>query len=451
MEKTRIDWADHTFNPWIGCTHISEGCANCFAEAGESKRLKKVGWGKGEKRKKTSAMNWGRPLVWEEEAKKSGERPVVFCASAADVFDKEVDDKWRDELFELVAKCPSLRWFLLTKRSKELARYKKRIESLPQVSVGVTAENQKRYDERVPDLLKLNVPVRFVSMEPLLGPIKMGKALKGLHWIMVGGESSSDGKSARPMHAAWVESLRDECLAAKVPFHFKQWGGKSQPERKARGKKVDGKYWHEAPKGIPFPHGFQLSLKNQDLLKKLEQQVTEGVKASITAAKALHLIRDHQDGVLWKSQGYKTFQDYCAATWKYAASHSYRLADAGEFVLELETHSPIGEKLCLPHNESQIRPVLELPKERRVEFWREKIIELGPDQLTTKTVTNAVEEFRTEKKIPPKPKKVLKTPKPEVLKERAVSALARLQTLVKKLPKGNEIREILAQVDSLLD
>lgn len=451
MENSKIDWAKHTFNPWLGCTHISEGCANCFAEASESTRLKKVGWGKGEKRKKTSAENWGKPLLWEEEAKKSGDHPVVFCASAADVFDQEVSEKWRDELFELIAKCPSLKWFLLTKRSKFLARYKKRIESLPQICVGVTAENQKRFDERVPHLLKLDVPVRFVSMEPLLGPVTLGKSLKSLHWIMVGGESSSDGKSARPMHAAWVENIRDECLKAKVPFHFKQWGGKSQPERKARGKTVDGKFWHEAPQGLVCAHGTPLSAKNQDLLKKLERQVTDGVKASIAAAKALYLIREHDNGVLWKSLGYEKFGDYCAATWKYATSHSYRLADAGEFVLDLEKHSPIGEKLCLPHNESQIRPVLELPKKSRVEFWHEKIIALGPDQITTKTVSNAVDEFRAEKKIPPKPKKVFKDPTPEVLKERAVSALARLQSLVTKLPKGKEICEILAQVDDLMD
>ena len=288
-------------------------------------------------------------------------------------------------------------------------------------------------------------------MEPLLGPVILGKALEDLQWIMVGGESSCDGKSARPMHAAWVENIRDECLKAKVPFHFKQWGGKSQPERKARGKTVDGKFWYESPKGIAFAHGTALSAKNQDLLKKLERQVTHGVKASIAAAKALYLIREHEDGVLWRSLGYEKFGDYCAATWKYATSHSYRLADAGEFVLELEKHSPIGEKLCLPHNEAQIRPVLELPKTRRVEFWHEKIIDLGPDQLTTKTVSNAADEFRAEKKIPPKPKKVFKDPKPEVAKMRAVSALARLGSLVKDLPNGAEIHEILAKVDDLLD
>ena len=141
MENSKIEWTHHTFNPWIGCTHVSEGCKNCYAELSESKRLKKVGWGKGTKRRRTSKEAWKEPLKWEKAAKKTGSNPLVFCASLADVFDDEVEDSWRDDLFALIRSCPSLRWLLLTKRPKSMLRYKKQIEDLPQIWVGTTAEN----------------------------------------------------------------------------------------------------------------------------------------------------------------------------------------------------------------------------------------------------------------------------------------------------------------------
>ena len=453
MVNSKIEWTSHTFNPWMGCTKVSEGCKNCYAEASEDLRLHKVGWGKGKPRKRTSEDLWKLPLKWEKAAKKSGQHPLIFCASLADVFDEEVEDAWRDDLFALIRSCPTLRWLLLTKRPKAMLRYKKQIEELPQIWVGISAENQQRFDERVPDLIKIKSPVRFLSMEPLLGPVVLSKHIKNLEWVIVGGESTTDGKSARPMKFTWASQICDECIAAKVPFFFKQWGGQSNPEKKAKGKQLRGETWTQ------FPHGYSSSLskplgkQDQDLLAKWEQEVTDGIKASITAAKALHRISTHKKGILWKSQGFGKFQEYCLATWKYAKSHSYRLAEAGGFVLQLEAdHSPIGEKLPLPQNESQIRPVLELPEARRVEFWKEKIIDLGPDQITTKTVSNAVEEFRSEKKIPKEKKvKVAKVKTPAALKTKAVLALSRLESAVDGLPNALKIKAVLKQVDQLLN
>jgi len=442
MVNSKIEWCSHTLNPWMGCTKVSEGCTNCYAEASECLRLHKVEWGKGKPRKRTSKAAWNEPLKWEIEAKETGKTSLVFCASLADVFDEEVEDGWRDDLFALIRSCPSLRWLLLTKRPKSMLRYKKQIEELPQIWIGTTAENQKRFDERVPDLLKIKSPVRFVSMEPLLGPVVVGKFIKDLQWIIVGGESTADGKSARPMKSAWATHIRDECVKAKVPFFFKQWGGPSNPEKKARGKQLDGRRWTEYPAGIS-QSASQLIKTDQDLLKKLEQEVTDGVKASITAAKALHRIYAYKDGLLWKSQNFSKFQEYCLVTWKYASAHSYRLAEAGGFVLELENADyPKGEKMPLPKNEAQIRPVLELPKERRVEFWKEKIIDLGPDQITTKTVSNKIPKVKRVKVA------MVKTP--AELKTRAVLALSRFTSTVKDLPNAVKIQSLLKKVDKLL-
>jgi len=447
MEDTKIESAKHTFNPWIGCTNISEGCKNCYAKASEATRLHRVVWGKGQARKKNSPAVWARPHVWEKEAKESGENPIIFCASVADIFDEEVNDKWRDELFDLIKKCPSLRWCLLTKRSEKMLSYKRQIESIPHVIMGVTAENQARFDERVPDLLKIQTK-RYISMEPLLGPIRMGKAAKDLHWIMLGGEATTDGISARPMHAEWVRSVRDECQAAGVPFFFKQWGGRSPAEKKHKGKLLDGKVWRLPPKGYSFPYHKPLNARNQALLEKLEKLVTEGIRGSIVAAKALWKIKSHDSGTLWKTAGYKTFQEYCKATWNYGAAHTYRLADAGQFVEDLED-SPIGEKV-LPRNEAQIRPVLDLPMERRIEFWKEKIIDLGPDQITARTISKAVEGFIVEKKLPKKKKREIKPPTRRVLKERTAHTLNRLKLLTKDHRNGTAIQDLLGRVDDLL-
>src|ERR1700730_6921319 len=115
-ENSKIEWTDHTFNPWIGCTKVSPACDHCYAEAMMDTRYGRVRWGAGEDRSRTSKANWQQPLKWNRIAQADGARPLVFCASLADVFDNEVDPLWRRELFALIEATPSLIWLLLTKR-----------------------------------------------------------------------------------------------------------------------------------------------------------------------------------------------------------------------------------------------------------------------------------------------------------------------------------------------
>ena len=129
-KNTNIEWCDHTWNPWIGCTKISPGCLNCYAENLMDTRWKRVRWGRGNPRQRTSEANWRQPLLWDQEAKKAGERRKVFCASLADVFDPEAPDQWRSDLFALIEQTGSLDWLLLTKRPElgieHLAEYQSR-------------------------------------------------------------------------------------------------------------------------------------------------------------------------------------------------------------------------------------------------------------------------------------------------------------------------------------
>lgn len=251
-ENTKIEWCDHTFNPWIGCTKVSEGCQFCYAEALMDKRYGKVEWGPQGVRVRTSEANWKKPFKWNREAKEKGIRYRVFCASLADVFEEKPDqpelDEWRADLFDLIVNTPHLDWLLLTKRPENVNHMIERVTgfsdaemwfyALDNVWVGTSVENQEQADLRIPHLLAIPAAVRFLSMEPLLGPVDLFKFMNyvnetddiGLtaegfdpefHWVIVGGES---GQNARPMHPDWVRSIRDQCNAAGVPFFFKQWG-----------------------------------------------------------------------------------------------------------------------------------------------------------------------------------------------------------------------------------
>lgn len=257
-ENTAIEWADHTFNPWIGCTKVSPGCANCYAEARDQRFAGGVHWGKGAKRQRTSAANWNLPLKWnrEEEAKLvpraefvNPQRPRVFCASLADWLDDEVPIEWLADLLGLIHATPSLDWLLLTKRPQNFhsrieaalepaswpgrSRYVRDwLQGTPPANVwiGTTVEDQQRADERIPALLEIPAPARFLSCEPLLGPVDITHIRKGddqwfprqhIQWVICGGES---GPKARPMHVNWARSLRDQCATGGVPFFFKQWG-----------------------------------------------------------------------------------------------------------------------------------------------------------------------------------------------------------------------------------
>jgi protein gp37 len=287
-ENTKIQWAHHTFNPWLGCSKVGPGCDNCYAEADFDHRRHVVRWGTGQPRKHTQPSTWAKPHKWNNDAHQAnalwmglvavhgGEgnaiaagcvpyaRPRVFCASLADIFDNEINPAWRVELLKLIRDTPHLDWLLLTKR---IGNAQEMLDAammtltagvstwlsgaLPNVWLGATVVNQAEAKRDIPKLISIVATKWFLSIEPMLGAIDLNQlrfkgacsydALNGvltqvdpvlgvpkhigrlakLSWVICGGES---GKHARPMHPDWVRALRDQCLAADVPFFFKQWG-----------------------------------------------------------------------------------------------------------------------------------------------------------------------------------------------------------------------------------
>jgi protein gp37 len=258
----KIEWTDHTFNPWWGCTKVSPGCTNCYAEALD-RRTGGSHWGPKADRRRTGPDNWKLPLRWNRKAAAEGKRYRVFCASMADVFDDHpsILPEWREYLWALIEATPHLDWLLLTKRPANIMKMipERWRDRLPDhVAVGATVINQAEADANILKLLMVPARVRFLSMEPLLGPVDLTRivlgtgdadlpaspeiqkiaftmnaltgapktGIPGLDWIIVGGES---GPGARPMHPDWVRQIRDQCAAAGVPFFFKQWGEWAPP------------------------------------------------------------------------------------------------------------------------------------------------------------------------------------------------------------------------------
>ncbi|MBN8479498.1 MAG: phage Gp37/Gp68 family protein [Burkholderiales bacterium] len=317
-ERSNIEWCDSTFNPWVGCTKISPACDHCYAEALMDTRMGRAKWGAGQPRARTSTANWQNPLRWDRadfrccdvcgwrgeiDARRSIVCPAcmhddsleparrrVFCASLADVFDNEVPIEWLVDLVDLIRRTPNIDWLLLTKRiGNVLPRLHGAVGALDRgyrsgeatgdlcdwidywtgggavprnVWLGATICNQAEADRDIPKLLATPAEKRFLSIEPMLGPIDLtsvrrfsgmceyidalrgscwtdqaglinpdpawskpgmlfSDGARGIDWIIAGGES---GPHARPSHPAWFRSLRDQCAAADVPFLFKQWG-----------------------------------------------------------------------------------------------------------------------------------------------------------------------------------------------------------------------------------
>jgi len=237
-KDSKIEWTHHTFNPWWGCAKVSPGCANCYAEA-FARRLGLIVWGEGSARRFFGDAHWSEPVAWDAAAAKAGQRSRVFCSSMADVFEDRADlVEPRARLFRLVLRTPNLDWLLLTKRPQNTRRLSPR--DWPENAwPGTTAENQKEWDERLPLLAACSGRVKFVSVEPMLGPIDMGRHRPD--WVICGGES---GGRARPVSPEWVRSLRDQCVARQVDFFFKQWGGR---DKKAAGRVLDEVIWNEVP------------------------------------------------------------------------------------------------------------------------------------------------------------------------------------------------------------
>jgi protein gp37 len=315
-ENSKIEWCDHTFNPWRGCTKVSPGCANCYAETLSKRNPTVLGeWGKGKPRVLASDAMWGEPLKWAKLApyfvqctncgKRFDQRnppdehtchykwqipahPRVFCASLADWLDIEVPDFWLTRLLKLIGEAPNLDWLLLTKRPElwsirmgdvigssgahaedELWPHEGaalaedwvvRGNAPPNVWIGTSVEDQTRAAERIPQLLQIPAKVRFLSCEPLLGPVEFFDIETGwpffdlsgnpsLHWVIAGGES---GPHARPMNPDWARSLRDQCQAAGVPFLFKQWG-EWAPANEHENNSLHSGYCHPKGRNAEWP------------------------------------------------------------------------------------------------------------------------------------------------------------------------------------------------------
>lgn len=225
--NSKIEWTDHTWNPWIGCTKVSPACDHCYAEALMDHRQGRVRWGTGEDRSKTAESTWNDPIRWDRAATKAGRKDTVFCLSLGDIWDNEVDPLWRAQAFRVMERTPSLIYLLLSKRIGNAVKMCDPMaghDCLPRnAAIGATMVNQAEWDRDIQKLTnaaeRLGALFTFASVEPMLGPINARDVLPD--WVICGGES---GPNARPMHPAWARSLRDRCAAAGVPFFFKQWG-----------------------------------------------------------------------------------------------------------------------------------------------------------------------------------------------------------------------------------
>lgn len=298
-EKTEISWSDATFNPWWGCIEVSPACDNCYARTWAKFTGYDV-WGTAAEtpRRFFGDKHWNEPRKWNRDAEAAGERRRVFCASMADVFEQnDALDVHRHRLWSLILATPNLDWLLLTKRPQNITRMvpKAWLEWPPfNVWYGTTVENQHYADQRIPILLAVPAAVRFLSMEPLLGPVNLlndaaitygpeggyigagnpsywltGRPYAGdltadrhgtgfvrplqigpkIDWIITGGES---GPGSRPAHPDWYRSLRDQCLTAGVAFHYKQWGNWA-PEYVANSKQAAKTALYVIPNGSTQP------------------------------------------------------------------------------------------------------------------------------------------------------------------------------------------------------
>lgn len=230
MENTAIEYTTHTWSPWYGCTRISSGCQNCFAERW-AKRFGIVQWGKGKPRRLASIEQWRKPLDWNERT--PGASVLI---DLCDPFDPDVDKNWREQMFWTIERTPRLTWLLLTKRPGHALQYWPTSwcrRPPTNALIGVSVEDQASADDRIPLLLKVPSERRWISAEPLLGPIDLhlhetaqgsGRIRDGVHWIVVGGES---GPGARECRLEWVQSIVEQSRGAEIPCFVKQLGSRA--------------------------------------------------------------------------------------------------------------------------------------------------------------------------------------------------------------------------------
>jgi protein gp37 len=232
-QHTKIEWTEITWNPVTGCSKISPGCKNCYAER-MAKRLQAMGQFRYHNGFRLTlqpqAMN--EPYHWKKSR-------VVFVNSMSDLFHEDVPLSYIKDVFQIMKNCPQHQFQILTKRSNRLRQVAPYLEWSPNIWMGVSVENDD-FLFRIDHLRSVPAAIRFMSIEPFLGPI-YNLDLTGIDWVIVGGES---GAGARPMMKQWIGSVKDQCLQQTVPFFFKQWGG---VHKKKAGRLFEDRHWDEMP------------------------------------------------------------------------------------------------------------------------------------------------------------------------------------------------------------
>jgi protein gp37 len=259
-DTSKIEWTDSTWNPWIGCQHVSPGCDHCYAESQNAFRKWNGGtWGPHAPRKRTSTSNWRKPIIWDADAfafarGNNGRRRRVFCASLADWLDNKVPRPWRADLCALIERTPRLDWLLLTKRPENFRKFAPpgwHVGLPSNVWFGFTAEDEEHYRRRWPIVAGIRARVRFVSYEPAIGPLgrlQLAPIRAVPDWVICGGES---GPKARTMNPQWARDVRDQCAALGSAFFLKQhgtyrsnpmvWAGATEAEARAIDPPSNGK------------------------------------------------------------------------------------------------------------------------------------------------------------------------------------------------------------------
>jgi protein gp37 len=240
-----IEWTEATWNPVAGCTVLSPGCTNCYAMR-MARRLDAMGQKKyaGTTRVSGGRAKWTGKIILDnaslELPKSWSKGRLIFVNSMSDLFHEKIPLEFIQSVFSVMRDTPQHTYQVLTKRAERLRELSPKINWPTNVWMGVSVENQDHWS-RVENLRATGARTRFLSLEPLLGPLQMND-LAGIHWVIAGGES---GPKARPMLVDWVRDIRDACAEQSVPFHFKQWGGIN---KKAFGRTLDGRTWDQLPK-----------------------------------------------------------------------------------------------------------------------------------------------------------------------------------------------------------
>lgn len=255
-DASAIEWTDSTWNPIVGCTKVSAGCKHCYAER-MAKRLAAIaraaeaqGRNPGRTANYSKVINargrWKRNVFLDESAVEDPlgwKNPrVVFVNSMSDLFHDQVPTQFIERIFSVMNACPRHTFQVLTKRPERAAKLARALRWSDNIWMGTSVESQ-RVIGRVRDLQRIKAHIRFLSVEPLLGPIAR-LPLAGIHWVIVGGES---GPGARPIQIDWVRQIRERCLSRGVPFFFKQWGG---VQKSKTGRVLDGRTWNQMPASV---------------------------------------------------------------------------------------------------------------------------------------------------------------------------------------------------------